>query len=343
MADRVFPNNKDVDMGSKISFSGIDWSSVEQNMKNNKFAQSEESDALKKMLDELMGLSPDEQHKVVEELEEEVGEEPEAPEEPKADDFGTSDEDVEASWKGAKRNNTMRKIAFTHPSQISAEAIEAAQEAGDQRLVNTILAARKENRMRIAAAIQRNLKEASRYAQSDFSSEDLNTDLTPLNPDPLSDTSSIIKKMLNDPGVDEETKAKLEKLLPPGDNVPGSNEENMPTQNFTTASSFTKAQRTAFVNTALSLGMPAEYINAMCPKTLSPRLASLAEKVKSVYASNLTKTVKSEVVKSMIKEAKLSPESKSEFVDYWNNILGYQDKDFWPSVTKDYSGAKGDN
>ena len=42
MADRVFPNNTNVDMGSKISFSGIDWSSVEQNMQNNKYASSQD-------------------------------------------------------------------------------------------------------------------------------------------------------------------------------------------------------------------------------------------------------------------------------------------------------------
>ena len=51
MADRVFPNNINVDMGSKITFSGIDWGTVEANIKNNKFAsdQSEEVQALLRM------------------------------------------------------------------------------------------------------------------------------------------------------------------------------------------------------------------------------------------------------------------------------------------------------
>ena len=49
MADRVFPNNTEVDMGSKISFSGIDWTSVEQNMQTNKFASSHD-DQIKNLL-----------------------------------------------------------------------------------------------------------------------------------------------------------------------------------------------------------------------------------------------------------------------------------------------------
>ena len=52
MADRVFPNNINVDMGSRISFSGIDWSLVEDNLKNKKFAD-DQSDEIKKLLEGL--------------------------------------------------------------------------------------------------------------------------------------------------------------------------------------------------------------------------------------------------------------------------------------------------
>jgi hypothetical protein len=39
----------------------------------------------------------------------------------------------------------------------------------------------------------------------------------------------------------------------------------------------------------------------------------------------------------LIKEAKLSADSKIEFINYWNNVLGYQDKSFWPDVAADYT------
>ena len=47
MADRVFPNNTELDMGSKISFSGIDWASVEDNLKNNRFSQLQDDPSSK--------------------------------------------------------------------------------------------------------------------------------------------------------------------------------------------------------------------------------------------------------------------------------------------------------
>ena len=52
MADRVFPNTINVDMGSRISFSGIDWSLVEDNIKNQKFAD-DQSTEIKKLLEDL--------------------------------------------------------------------------------------------------------------------------------------------------------------------------------------------------------------------------------------------------------------------------------------------------
>ena len=39
MAERVFPNNVNVDMGSKMQFSGINWGEVEQSLKNPRYAE----------------------------------------------------------------------------------------------------------------------------------------------------------------------------------------------------------------------------------------------------------------------------------------------------------------
>jgi len=303
MADRVFPNNLNVDMGSKTSFSGINWSFVEESMKNNKYAQDTQSAEIMRLVEEFQKLTPNEQEEAMEEMKN--------PNEPESDSEqgdkempDNDDESKEASSKEANTNTKMRKIAFTHPNQISAEAIEAAQAAGDTRLVNTILAARKENRMRIASVIQKNLEESLKFAEN--SSEEK---------------------------MDEPKKSKKEDKKE--DKKEGDDK-------FASANSFTKSQRTAFVNAALAQGMPIEYINAMCPPKVSKKVAELSEKVKTVFASNLSEEVKADAIKSMIREAKLSPESKSEFVDYWNNILGYQDKSFWPSVAEDYTEKQGD-
>jgi hypothetical protein len=56
MADRIFPNNINVDMGSKIQFSGIDYDNVQKLMNNNyRVAQESEQeimDLLRKLEEE---------------------------------------------------------------------------------------------------------------------------------------------------------------------------------------------------------------------------------------------------------------------------------------------------
>lgn len=172
MADRVFPNNTNVDMGSKISFSGIDWSSVEQNMQNNKYASSQDEQIkhLLKMAEMAEGMSDyadyaEEEDEMVEAMND-YAEDCEA--DTNEEEEGHEEEgkaELEHRMKGANTNKAMRKIAFTHPNQISAEAIEAAQAAGDTALVNTILAARKANRQRIASAIETKMTKEAHIAK----------------------------------------------------------------------------------------------------------------------------------------------------------------------------------
>jgi len=109
---------------------------------------------------------------------------------------------------------------------------------------------------------------------------------------------------------------------------------------FTSPTKFTKAQRESFNKIAMSLGMPKSYVDAMCAPVISNDVKKLSKEIKEVFASNVSGKVKTSVIKSLIKEASLSPDSKREFIDYWNNVLGYQDKDFWPLVAADYEDGK---
>jgi len=68
--------------------------------------------------------------------------------------------DIKEFMSISANDNSNRKITFNHPNQISAEAIEAAKLAGDSKLVNTILAARRENRKKIANALVSRVKSA---------------------------------------------------------------------------------------------------------------------------------------------------------------------------------------
>jgi uncharacterized protein involved in copper resistance len=171
MADRVFPNNVNVDMGSKVEFSGINWDAVQASLTNNRFAQDNTDKVLELLEQAGYGDLSEEQVQQIDRLVKSVTENKDDTDD--MDDMdgmdgmdGMDDEDDEeksndpdrgddmddmhdvASWKTSS-SNKMRKIAFTDPIQISAEAIELAMANGDERLVNTILAARKENRNRI--------------------------------------------------------------------------------------------------------------------------------------------------------------------------------------------------
>jgi len=112
-----------------------------------------------------------------------------------------------------------------------------------------------------------------------------------------------------------------------------------PVSAFTSPNKFTQAQRESFKRVATSMGIPKEYVDAMCgqtPVVLSKKVAALNSKIKEVYASNMSEATKNQFITKLVKEASLSPDSKSEFIRYWNDVLGYQDKEFWPEVAADY-------
>jgi len=351
MADRVFPNNVNVDMGSKVEFSGINWDAVQASLTNNRFAQDNTDKVLELLEQAGYGDLSEEQVQQIDDLVKSVtenkegmdgmkdeeaqdkmksmGDEEDEDYEDDGDEMKSMDEmkddtsamhDI-ASWK-TSGSNKMRKIAFTNPSQISAEAIELAMANGDAKLVNTILAARKENRNRIASAIKEKSELEIRKAQR----------------------ASIVKKAQEDSSEDEMTCEECGEKFEKGTGVEGDKyccqecADKDITTAFVSPAKFTQAQRESFKKIALASGMPKEYVDAMCGTTpVSPRVETLNRSINEVYASNLSDSVKTATIKTLIKEAKLSADSKSEFINYWNNVLGYQDKSFWPDVAADYT------
>jgi len=345
MADRVFPNNVNVDMGSKVEFSGINWDAVQASLTNNRFAEDDTDktgELLKLLKQEGIDLSDDQKKEIGVLVGEaikanEANEGPESnmgevddkgPEDMRPEDMGEvgdkgpdDEASAMASWK-TSGSNKMRKIAFTNPSQISAEAIELAMANGDTKLVNTILAARKENRNRIASAIKEKSELEIRKAQR----------------------ASIVKKAQEDSSEDEMTCEECGEKFEKGTGVEGDKyccqecADNDTTTAFVSPAKFTQAQRESFKKIALASGMPKEYVDAMCGTTpVSPKVETLNRSINEVYASNLSDSVKTATIKTLIKEAKLSADSKGEFINYWNNVLGYQDKSFWPDVAADYT------
>jgi hypothetical protein len=177
MADRIFPNRvHEGELDSELVYQGINWEGLNiveakkkspkmpkelvEHFKNHVSAENDD-DAVLAALKALAQDSEDDDDDDDED-EDEDGAVVEEEVEETEDEDGEEDDDTEAMnetehekvvrGKDVKAN---RQIHFNHPSQLSAEAVEAAISAGDKPLVDAILAARHERRVRLANKIEK--------------------------------------------------------------------------------------------------------------------------------------------------------------------------------------------
>ena len=204
--------------------------------------------------------------------------------------------------KGPKKDEKVKKAyVFNHPSQLSVEAVEAAEAAGDEHLKSAILAARHDRRIRLASQIETRIaseKEKSvRLAQRRAYREAL--------------VQSVEEQSVQPQPVKTASRK---------------------TQN----SGMTPAMKTAFAQKALAEGFPVEYIQARIGEVATKKVDNTAE-IRSVLASKLDHSTKIAAASSMIKTATLSDADYSRLIDYWKNDLGYGDQDWIDALfTKKY-------
>ena len=294
MADIIFPNTyHDDSFESDAMFKGIDWNNFNQKLAQAKEDKEKEvtSDVLD-LLESLKKSNPSKFHETVNEVMDK-----------KADD----DVEVKKSgWRAAEEEEEHLKdkkakmvkrapIAFTHPSQLSAEAVEAALASGDQVLANTILAARHERRVRLANRIQSTVQaqeeKAVKLAQRKAYRESLVKQ--------ASSTKTTIT-------ANRSTKTKA-----------------VANNGFVKISELNHRAKAAFAEKALAEGFPSEYVNAVLGEAFNS--AEKTEEIKRVMSSGLEVNVKKAAVKSMVKTATLSSADYSRLVNYWKNELGYGD------------------
>jgi hypothetical protein len=176
MADRIFPNRvQEGELDSELVYQGINWEGLNiveakkkspkmskelvEHFKNHVSAENEDDAviaALKALAEDSEDDEDDDDGAVVEEEVEETEDEDDDVEEDDDDGeeeaMNETDHEKVVRGKDVKAN---RQIHFNHPSQLSAEAVEAAIASGDKPLVNAILAARHERRVRLANKIEK--------------------------------------------------------------------------------------------------------------------------------------------------------------------------------------------
>lgn len=175
MADRIFPNRvQEGELDSELVYQGINWEGLNiveakkkspkmskelvEHFKNHVSAENEDDAviaALKALAEDSEDDEDDDDDGAV--VEEEV-EETEDDDTEEDDDDGEEEAMNETKHEKVVRGKDVkanRQIHFNHPSQLSAEAVEAAIASGDKPLVNAILAARHERRVRLANKIEK--------------------------------------------------------------------------------------------------------------------------------------------------------------------------------------------
>jgi len=340
MADRIFPNRYQEDpLDSDLVFQGIDWDNFNQRLAAAENGEEDKDKGLKALLDSIgkekvdmlqeagssyanedvedesmyhnstkmakKGLNPG-LAKWLEENKKGKKNKSEDHEDEDHEDEEEEDHEDHAKGpmkrKGPKKDEKVKKAyVFNHPSQLSAEAVEAAEAAGDEHLKSAILAARHDRRIRLASQIETRIaskKEKSvRLAQRRAYREAL--------------VQSVEEQSVQPQPVKTASRK---------------------TQN----SGMTPAMKTAFAQKALAEGFPVEYIQARIGEVATKKVDNTAE-IRSVLASKLNHSTKIAAASSMIKTATLSDADYSRLIDYWKNDLGYGDQDWIDALfTKKY-------
>ena len=323
MADRIFPNKfQESGLDSELVFTGINWDTFNERLAAVKDGEGDKK-APKELMDALNDKYPEEfdeeaesndkeggskyaayadderdyDHDKMEDNTEDYGICPDCGEyleDGKCSDCGYGEEDEDE----AEMEKRASKIVFNNPSQLSAEAVEAAIAAGDTKFANTILAARHERRVRLATQIETNIKTAQAHQTA------------------LNQRKAYRENLVKVASNNERRTATAQK--------PAAQKSALPT--FVKASALNNNAKKAFAAKAVAAGFPSEYVEAMLntPVAESPKVAE----IKQVMASNLNNNIKKQVVASIVKEASLDAANINRCKDYWKNELGYGDPEW---------------
>lgn len=207
------------------------------------------------------------------------------------DEDGIEDNKMTKKGKEKMAQSRTRKIHFSSPDQISAEAVQAAKDNGDEELYNVILAARQERRVAMAKTLETTLKN-SELQQKLASRNQYRMDIVA-----KAENSEKNINVANNKVTQEKTA-------------------------FKKVDSLSNVEKQTFAQIAASFGFPSTYTESiLAEKPVSDNL----EDIKSVMASNIPLNIKKTVLSSMIKESNVHTDNVDRLKHYWIDELGYND------------------
>ena len=189
------------------------------------------------------------------------------------------------------------KVVFTHPEQISAEALMQAKTAGNENLVRAILSAREDRNRVIESRLERLAQEES----------DKNQRLAQRR----EQRAAIVAQAEDNAKRLASADASVTK------NVEG----------FKTVSALKNNEKAVIAQRLLDNGFPAEYVEATLGlyAEVAP-VSSEENQIREVMSSSLNDTTKRTAVASLVKVAELSQEQLDRCIRFWVDELGYGDE-----------------
>jgi hypothetical protein len=110
---------------------------------------------------------------------------------------------------------------------------------------------------------------------------------------------------------------------------------------FKAASKLEDSEREILAKKLVGLGYSKEAARNYIETALAPKY-QVPEYISMLAASPIEKSAKTEIFKGFVREASLEEKDRSHLLDYWSNILGYQDKDWCSDLVKDVDPVTGE-
>jgi hypothetical protein len=202
-----------------------------------------------------------------------------------------------AGEKCSCSSKTASKIVFTHPDQISAEALMQAKTAGNENLVRAILAAREDRNRVIESRLERLAQEES----------DKNQRLAQRR----EQRAAIVAQ------AEDNAKRLASADASVAKNVEG----------FKTVAALKNNEKEVIAQRLLENGFPAEYVEATLGLYQQDApMSSEENQIREVMSSSLNESTKRTAVTSLVKVAELSQEQLDRCIRFWVDELGYGDE-----------------
>lgn len=316
----IFPTTEQENLASEKEFTGINWDDLAVRLASTNDEQATLPENLTEILAEkyseddaevkTAGKCPEhlKEFQFTSKSNEDTKEANDEKEEKEAcsDDEENNDEKKEAR---------VRKIRFTSAEELSAEALEAAEKAGNIELAEAIVAARKERRTSLASKVEASDEKDEKIAKRHAYRE------------------NIVKQYAEKVASRQDERLEVVAEIEDGLKKVATASETAKEDDFKKVAEMNSQERNAFIKKAEACGFPKNYIEQMLGDNDKTELAPVELEMREIMTASISENAKRTAIAALVKEAKLDSEQIARQMRYWTEELGY-DKEWAAKLFK---------